>query len=69
MDLGCPEGDATDEDILFDKGHSYEVTTNDHVIGDFHDTPGKVNARIGEGEHRAWKSFFGALSKSARSLS
>jgi S1-C subfamily serine protease len=54
VDLGAPVEDANAEAIKLDRTYPNEVITNNHVIEDCHDTPGRVKALAGETEYDAY---------------
>lgn len=54
LDLGAPGEDADEEAIRLDKKYPNEVITNNHVIEECHDTPGKVKAKAGDTEFDAY---------------
>ena len=54
LDLGAPGPDADEEAIRLDEQYPNEVITNDHVIEDCHDSPGKVKAQAGDTEYDAY---------------
>jgi len=54
IDLGAPVDKSDDEAMSLYEEYPYSVITNDHVIEDCHDKPGKVRAQAGDEEYDAY---------------